>query len=441
MPKAGDKVRLTDRYVTALKAPAKGSMDVLDAVQRGLALRVWASGVKSWSLRAARNGKRVRVNLGTWPAIGIAEARQKAAEALAAIENGRDPNAEKREARRRAQAERERARRGIPATLLELINAREKHRAVTARGKGWQEERRVLLSGLAPLLDKPLSELTADAIMKRVRRLQDAGAPVAANRLAQYTKATLRWAQNEYGLACGVDPAAIRKPASEKPRERVLRDDELRAIWSVLDLFGTRGQLYRMALLSGQRRGEVAAMAWRQIEESAGLWHVSVSKTGRAHVLPLSLAMRRLLDSMGDGRAPEGLVFASAGGRGLDNWARTHKTIGRAASIELHRRRQMPGAPEIDPAKVAPMENWTIHDLRRTAATLLGRVGTRPEIIERILGHAHPTGGALASVYQRYNALPEMREALDSLARLLGRIVGVDLTGESGTVVPFAARN
>jgi integrase len=151
--------------------------------------------------------------------------------------------------------------------------------------------------------------------------------------------------------------------------------------------------------------------------------------------------MRRLLDSMGDGRAPEGLVFASAGGRGLDNWARTHKAIVRAASIERHRRRQMPGAPEIDPAKVAPMENWTIHDLRRTAATLLGRVGTRPEIIERILGHAHPTGGALASVYQRYNALPEMREALDNLARLLGRIVGVDLTGESSTVVPFAARS
>lgn len=522
MPKIGQKVRLTERFVNALEAPATGYAEVLDGVQRGLALRVRAGGLKTWSVRKARAGRRIRVTLGDWPTLGIADARQKAAQELSAIEAGRDPNAEKRTQRQVANEERQRKRDRVPTTLLELIDRRGEARAASAlrearalllaglssslekaaadgiadrvsrylrplyasapnrrelpavrakllnkmvaladgrvaeqladslmlqlaqwhagRGKGWREERRTLVAGLKPLLGQSVEKVTADALMTRVRAKGSAGAPVSANRLAQYAKALFRWAGKE-GVISGVDPNAIFKPNAEATRDRVLRDDELKAIWSVLPNFGQRGRLYMYALVSAQRRTELAAMAGGRIDRSADVWQVAATKSGRSnkpareHVVPVSLGMWKVLgpsDSIGDG-----LLFPTGKGTRLGNWDREHKAIFAAASLALAKAKRRPGDPEIDPAAVPPMQNWTIHDLRRTAATLMGRAGARPDTIERILGHAHPTGSPLSGTYQLWRAMPEMREALDNLARLLGRIVGADLTGEAGAVVPM----
>ncbi len=109
MPKQGATVRLTDRYLAALKTPTSGRHKVLNEIQRGLSFRLQTSGAASWNLRAMRSGQRVRVTLGSYPAVGIAEARAMARDTPSRIERGENPNEEKRTARQKAQT-------GGPAT-------------------------------------------------------------------------------------------------------------------------------------------------------------------------------------------------------------------------------------------------------------------------------------------------------------------------------------
>ncbi len=226
---------------------------------------------------------------------------------------------------------------------------------------------------------------------------------------------------------------SIDPPAPVEDRTRTLQDDELRWLWSVL---ASEGQPYRgiveLLLLLGQRRGEVAGLSWSELNRERREWHLPAAraKNGCANVIPLTDRIVGLLDKfagcevLSEKKWPRsGLVFPSSAGTVPSGWSklkrRLHAHMAKEAAKE--------GA-ELDP--------WRLHDLRRTVATQLQRLGIRYEVVEHLLNHREKARTGIAKVYQTHDFKDEKLAALQRWQSELERIV----SGIEGVVVPFARR-
>lgn len=192
------------------------------------------------------------------------------------------------------------------------------------------------------------------------------------------------------------------KRLKPRPRERTLSDAELRSVWSALDRLTqhrTIVPVVKLLLLTGQRRDEVAEMRWNEIE--GNLWAIPAEryKSKRDHFVPLTAAALAVLQSQPH-RNDTSYVFPSA--RIQTPWASYSK--GKAALDRL-----------------APIAPWRLHDLRRTARTLMSRAGVRPDVAERVLGHVI---AGVEGIYDRYSYADEKRDALERLAAIVGQIIG-----------------
>jgi integrase len=334
-----------------------------------------------------------RFPVGAFPAMGLAEARDRARALRVRVRAGEDPVAE----RRRLRAVGRDAKEGIGtlAALLELYG-----RGPGAALKSWGDARRRIRTVFAPHLGRPLAALgaaelqaTADAYPAR----QSAAAAV------RYIRPVLRWGASRGHLA-GAAAAAVEPPATVKRRERVLGREELEALLPALAAGGE--DPYRRALLfmllTLARREEVATTRRRDLDLGAAEWRIADTKNGRGHRVPLSRQAVELLRAAGP-EGPDMLVFrtpASRGGDGrLVNWDRETKRL----------------------MEETGTAGWTRHDLRRTGATLLGEMGVEPHVIEAALNHA-AIHSRLAATYNRARYLPAVREALQALADRLDRI-------------------
>jgi integrase len=184
-------------------------------------------------------------------------------------------------------------------------------------------------------------------------------------------------------------------------RTRVLDDNEIRAIWKQAEANGTFGAIVRLCLLTAQRSRKVSGMRWADLSDDGGEWTVPKEprekNTGGTLLLPeAARAIIRERDRLGDNP----YVFA---GRGMGPFK------GYGASKATFDARLPPGTP-----------HWTIHDLRRTARSLMSRAGIDPDIGERVLGHAI---GGIRGVYDRHEFFEEKADALRRLAGLIAGIV------------------
>ena len=201
-------------------------------------------------------------------------------------------------------------------------------------------------------------------------------------------------------------------------RDRVLSDDEIRAAWAAFDDTGLPvGPLAQLLLLTGQRLSQVAEAQWSEIDLEAKTWKIPKERTknGRAHEVPLSDAAVEFIRALPriEGRA--GYVFTATGAQPVSNLKRLREALRRAAS-------------ERD---VAP----TLHDLRRTVATNLQKLGVRLEVTEAVLNHVSGSRKGIVGVYQRHEYAEEKRAALEAWANELDAIV----TGR-GNVVPLSQK-
>jgi integrase len=214
-----------------------------------------------------------------------------------------------------------------------------------------------------------------------------------------------------------------RTKSKERARERILSDDEIRLIWRQLS--GTFGAFVKVLLLTGQRRSEVATMRRSEIDKD-GVWIIPPEKykTKRAQVVPLSKMVREIIEERSN---DHDYVFSTRKETAFSAWGNAKKAldeaIAAARAAEAARER----------CKLDPMPPWTLHDLRRTAKTLMVRVGVRPDISERVLGHAI---AGVEGVYDRHSYLDEKREALERLAAIVERILSPALAD----VVPLDER-
>jgi integrase len=391
---------LTDLQI---RAEMKGTrVELMDGDVPGLGLRVLPSGRKFWFLRYGPRGGRRRITFGEYPALSLAKARDKARELLAGVKvHGRDPMAERkaaREARRKAKT----------ATFAALAAFYvEQYAKPRKRLRARKEDERKLRVEVLPVWgSRPAAEIRRADVRELLERIAAERGGVCANR----TRALLSKV-----FAFGVEKErvesnpvyAVKRVYVEAPRERVLTEEELRVLWPLFDrLQPTVAAAWRLILLTAQRPGEVLAMRWRDLErDSRGSWWnlpAELTKTNRAHRVPLSPQALAIIEALRPLTESTGWVLASrADGKRL-TWL-SHSSARLRAWSEL--------------------PHFTPHDLRRTAATWLGRSGVRPDTIDQLLNHA---AGRITRTYNRAGYDAEKRQAVI----LLGELVEGVLAGE-----------
>ena len=366
-------MRLTDRTVAEARCPA-GQKDAMlfDEALPGFALRVAAAGSRTFIFQYRIGPKVRRVVLGAWGRELTAAAARKKAEALRGqVRDNRDPVAERKAARAAAlEAE------AVAAFTVEiLIEQWTVHhlaeRSVSYRARVPGELRRAL----AHWLVSPAERLTRTDAVRALDAAKAERGPIAANRLRAQARACWEWAVRRGALAANPWEATPR-PARETPRERVLTDAELAALWRAAGALGDPWEpIVKLLILTGQRRGEVAGMRWDEVDLDAGLWSLPGSRTKnhRSHTLPL---VARGGEPAGEGAAPR------------CRWA----CLRRAAPEHPERVRQGEGAARRGDGEAAEQAArrpvpWTLHDIRRTVATGLQRLGVRLEVTEALLNH------------------------------------------------------
>ncbi|MGO4408576.1 MULTISPECIES: tyrosine-type recombinase/integrase [unclassified Brevundimonas] len=431
------KVRLTDKYVASIAAPSGMRLDIFDEnpLGAGLMLRVSETGRKSWTLRyRTEDGDQRRLGLGIYPAVSLADARKRCAQARLQASDGADPSGEKR----RKKVER---RSQTIKTFQDLSVA---YFAATERGE-WKprgkRKRESTIAGEQWLWTKHieptlgalrLEDVTPAAIKTLLRRLIAKGQDTSSNRVRAQIRQMFNYAILE-AEAVTVNPVAKVPPlGDESPRDRVLRDEEIGAIWRGLDdptvltcaksarrknqrVYVSRpvGIAIKLLLLTLQRRHEVANMTRAEVDLEQAVWTIPASRTknGRATHVPLSpCALALIREAMALVNEPTPFVFPA-------RWDRSKSLTPAALSRALRDVRSALSLPTLTP-----------HDLRRTAASNMAseRLRISPFVIGRILNHTSEKGGAAAvtlSTYALYDFMAEKRSALIAWDRLLASIL------------------
>jgi integrase len=379
-------IKLTDRFLISRKAPAAGRETYTDATVPGLAFRVSAEtarnpeGRRDWLLRYRPRGQSQKaVALGTYPAVSLSSARQRAGEIVAAAKRGVDLIAlEERE------AEVQRAAEAKARPLSEIARA---YLDSVKRLRSWRSiESRTRCHIIPKLGTKPVGEVTRADVVEFLDGLErEIGLRHQVNRCRETLRTIFAYAI-ERELVTINPVVGVSKRKVEIPRDRTLTTDELTALWRAIDRLPQLPRAYfRVVVFTGARRNEVRCMAWSELDLDAGLWHVPPerNKTGRAFDLPLTAPVveaLRALPRIGP------MVFTLNGKRPMA----VHQLIERVRGD-------------------AGLINVRLHDLRRTLRTGLAELGVSFEVAERVLNHAMP---GLQAVYNRHNYMAEKRTAL-----------------------------
>ncbi len=347
----------------------------------------------------------------TWTA---EKARREAMRLLGAIKSGNDPLAE-REARK---AERRRRKPTVAEIAEEWIERDQ------ADNRDLPEVRRIVARYILPEIGHlPIEEVRKADILRLVEGIA-ARAPAMANRTFARLRRLFRWAMSrelvERDPTAGLEP-----PGREKARDRVLDDGELVAVWRAAERTGfPYGHIVRLLILTGCRREEIGALRWAEVRDLDGPDpRIELSgdrtKTGEPRIVPLPEPAAEILR---DSPRFTGPYLFGIGGRGaFKGWSKAKRNLD-ALAAEIAGR---------------PLEPWRVHDLRRTTATGLQRLGVRLEVTEAVLGHVAGSRAGIVGVYQRHRYEPEKRQALDAWARHLAAILE---GGARGVVVPLRRR-
>ena len=371
----------------------------------GLYLVIQPSGAKSWAIRYRRlsDKKPRKYTLAGFP--DIATARKQAQEVIDRINLGEDPAADKQIAKRTI-VERESDEFADVAVRFIKRDQRPKKRTwrETARILGLEEadsgELQTIRGGLVDQWKgRRIGEVTKKEILALLDEIVDRDAGIMANRTLAVIRRLFNWCL-ERDIVQASPCAGIKPPTEETSRDRVLDDDEIRSFWAACDeMKYPFGHAYKLLLLTGQRRSEVGGMCFDEIKD--GVWTIPSSRTKNkdAHEVPLSAAA---LGTIAAVTAIKGkFVFTTTGDAAVSGWSDAKERM-----------------DEI--MKIAP---WRTHDLRRTVATRMQKLGVRLEVTEKCLNHTSGSFSGIVGVYQLHSFAEEKREAFDLWASELEGIL------------------
>jgi integrase len=393
---------LTVRSVEAEKSgPAR--REVPDGHMPGLFLVIQPSGAKSWAVRY-RHGTRTRkLTLGAFPAFGLADARKAAGEALRAVAEGRDPGQEKRLQTAKRADEANLVRNVIDRFDREYLQVENRHNTIAAA-------RSLFRNRIIPSWGSRLIGSITRADVRAIRNEISADKlPAAERRAVAVMSKFFDWCVEdeliEESPALGVKPKS--KPTK---RSRFLSDSEIRTFWLACEKVGwPAGDLGRLLLLTGQRREEVSAATWAEIDLEKRIWIIPEhrAKNGEEHEVPLPQAVVDLLKALPTVDGKKTFVL-STGNSFYQTYSRA-KTLLETAMVEIARQEAIDRGEEPEGVTITP---WTFHDLRRTMSTGLHELGIAPHVVESLLNHKSGHKAGVAGTYNHAVYRPEKARAL-----------------------------
>ena len=387
----------TARWVDAVKSPDE-RVDYFDTQPPGVGLRIAEGGRKTWFVMYRTHGRLRRLTLGTYPALSLADARSRALAVKHAVAQGEDPATAKQQARHAP----------IFADIAEEYLA--KHARV--HKKSWRDDMRLLHKEVVPLWGKRQAvDIARRDVIALLDGIVERGSPIQANRVLALVRKVFNWSISrdllEHNPCLQVKP-----PGKEHQRERVLSEDEIRVVW---DAFGQLDPVmeayFKVRMLTAQRGGEVKTVRWEDVDLQTGWWTIPAgrAKNGLSHRVPLSLPALDILQQLQAKVAPGPWVFPS----------------GRRAGQPVTNVRK----PAMRVVALTGID-FTPHDLRRTAASVMTGMGISRLVVGKILNHAEP---GVTKVYDRHSYDAEKRQALDTWGRKVMALV----TGETRKVLPM----
>jgi integrase len=431
-------VTLAAKTVVHLK-PTEARVDYFDDRLPGFGMRVTASGVKTWFYVYRIEGRLRRWTIGRYPAISLAKARRKAKAGERDVANGADP-AEEKQAERTADTFGD-----LAADFLKRYRKRDGTEKISR-----DEDQRIISQYLLPewkhrkaskILRRDVKALVS-AIAAGDAEQDRKPAPVMANRVLALISTIYNFGIEEESVEA--NPAyRVKRPGAEHTRDRVLTDDELRALWTALEAEPVVYRaFYRLALLTGQRmggkrheRGEILWMRWSEIDGPTHWWTIPATRTknGTAHRVYLSATARRELEALKAYRAEKKLtgdyVFITP--RSKDEPVTGAKHVIRRVRARLLK------VAEPDAIANSPAPDFRPHDLRRTVATMMTAHGISRETVKKILNHTDAKD--VTGVYDRHTYDPEKQVAWEAWDRILKGIVNPKKKRRA-KVLPMRAR-
>lgn len=376
---------LNAKAIEAFKPKVK-RYEVHDVLCPGFSLRVFPTGRKVFTVKYRYGLTQRRLPIGVHPRISLAKARDKALEALRLVDEGIDPAARRRQLGM-----------NVEAICGDFIR-----QYARPRNRSWKEAERILQREFVAVHgQRNIREIKRHDILELMDGAIERGAAYQANRIHSNLRKLFNWCM-ERGIIEASPVAGTKPPSREQPRDRVLTDDEIRAVLRVCAKEPYPfGQFVPLLLATAQRRGEVSQMKWSQVDLDAKQWVIpaELSKNGKPHVVPLNDFALRMLAAV-PRFADCDWVFTTTRRSPISGFSK--------ALRHVHAESETSG--------------WRFHDLRRTAASGMARGGIAPHVVEKLLNHVSGIISGVSAIYNRYGYNAERREALDKWGEFLDGI-------------------
>jgi integrase len=384
----------------ARPTPPPKRRETPDSEVGGLYKITQPSGRESWSYRYRFHGRPRKLTIGDADKLSVRDARILAREAYLKVARDTDPGEEKKAARVAARTPEDLDL--VERVVVEFTKRHLPHLAPSTQSA----VTRILNKNVLPQWGgRRLSSIRKADVHVLLDKISDRNAPVMANRVFSWIVVLCNWAVGR-GLI-EVNPCnGISRPEPETPRERVLDNNELVALWRAAGgLTEPFGSYVRFLMVTGQRVRECGDLEWIEIDLDSRIWTLPGrrAKNGREHTVPLSGLATELLEPLPLPHRDSRFVFTLTGSNPI-------------YGNHLSKRR-------LDDLLPKEMEPWTFHDIRRSVATGMAGLGISQQVVEKILNHVSGSFRGIVSVYQRHSYAEEKRHAMERWAQHLEDIV------------------
>lgn len=376
------KIKLTAAGIERMSTPEK-QRDVYDSEVSGLVLRLQTSGSRSWSFTYRLKGKAKRLSLGKYPAVGLKLARERARAARADLDRGGDPVED------RKVAEREKEMYSFEACANKFVEQYCKPNL-----RSWRTIHRNLERFAIPeWKDRAAKDIRRRDVVELIEKVASK-TPGQSNHTRAYLSKMFKWLIEREIVE--INPVeGVTKRHKTVARDRVLSDEEIACLWHVTEHEGSVfSQCIRFLLLTGCRRDEASFLSWAEIDGDFANLPANRMKAGKDFRIALSTKATALVNAMPNKGQ---YIFTTTGDKPIAGWGKAKARIDRLMEDQMGE--QIP--------------NWCLHDLRRTAATNMAKLGIRQEVIKRVLGHAASANDVTSVHYLWHNYDEEALEAVN----------------------------